>query len=593
MSNPGARPVVYPNGTSAVPQLLIEWEPWSRVFARNLRDALLPRREEALAVTSRPGRFWGDVFVSDQLPKRTLTASSIYHVAFAALLYALPAFLVFFAPRPKLKKAFDHQTITYYDVSEYLPPVNTGSAPARVAKKGKPAYAPQVIISTPANPDNFKQTIVDPVHPVELPVNAKLPNLVIWTEKPAPPVAAAGGHPRLTLPVMPEQVVAPAPDATPRKAEMNLPKLPQAAVVEPPPPDAARRNVAELNIGHLDPTVDSPKVVLPEQRAGGIDSASRVSALMKAATAATVAPPIPSAPGASSSAGSGMQASGKLIALGLEPAAVSGPINAPGGNRRGEFAAGPTGTPGAPGTPDIAGGGNGNGGTGTGTTGGAGRGNGGGIPSGVYVGAGPGPAPGAAVVAAAPMPAPPNNGSPSTGQGSSGAGGTRQMLMAAMSRPKLSDMHRDDSPASSAPSRANSGKIEDTVFGGKKYYQMTLNMPNLTSAGGSWIIRFAELNDNPTKGDLTAPIATVKVDPAYPADLIRDRVEGVVTLYAVIHSDGTVGDVRVLRGADERLDEYAREALARWHFRPATKNGMPVDLEAVVQIPFAAKKIPW
>ncbi len=115
---------------------------------------------------------------------------------------------------------------------------------------------------------------------------------------------------------------------------------------------------------------------------------------------------------------------------------------------------------------------------------------------------------------------------------------------------------------------------------------MTLNMPNLNSAGGSWVIRFAELDPNEAKGDLTAPEAVQKVDPAYPLELMRRNVQGTVTLYAVIRNDGSVSDVRVLRGVDEQLDQYARTALGHWHFRPATKNGAPVNLEAVVMIPF-------
>jgi len=130
----------------------------------------------------------------------------------------------------------------------------------------------------------------------------------------------------------------------------------------------------------------------------------------------------------------------------------------------------------------------------------------------------------------------------------------------------------------------------DEVFGTKKYYSMTLNMPAVTSAGGSCIIRFAELHEQKAGGALTAPIATRKVDPAYPPEAIRDRVEGTVTLYAVIHKDGTVGQVRVLHGVDAQLDHNAEVALAGWQFRPATKDGSAVDLEAVVQIPFVAKR---
>jgi protein TonB len=67
---------------------------------------------------------------------------------------------------------------------------------------------------------------------------------------------------------------------------------------------------------------------------------------------------------------------------------------------------------------------------------------------------------------------------------------------------------------------------------------------------------------------------------------MRHNVHGTVTLYAVIASDGTVSNIRVLRGVDDRLDAYAVSALSRWKFRPAVKNGAAVPLEAVVMIPF-------
>ena len=80
-------------------------------------------------------------------------------------------------------------------------------------------------------------------------------------------------------------------------------------------------------------------------------------------------------------------------------------------------------------------------------------------------------------------------------------------------------------------------------------------------------------------------------EPAYPALLMRAHIEGTVTLYAVIRADGSVGEVRVLRGVDDRLDGYARDALTRCRFRPATKNGSAVALEAVIRIPFEANRI--
>ncbi len=95
-------------------------------------------------------------------------------------------------------------------------------------------------------------------------------------------------------------------------------------------------------------------------------------------------------------------------------------------------------------------------------------------------------------------------------------------------------------PADTAPEDPNES-IEQRVFGRRRYYSLIMNMPNLASATGSWIIRFAELKQSDDKGRLTAPVAMTKVDPAYPPDVLRDHVEGTVTLYAVIRTDGTVG----------------------------------------------------
>ena len=115
-------------------------------------------------------------------------------------------------------------------------------------------------------------------------------------------------------------------------------------------------------------------------------------------------------------------------------------------------------------------------------------------------------------------------------------------------------------------------------------------MPNLNSTTGSWVIKFAELEGGRKDGELLTPVLTEKSDPGYPLELIRANVKGMVTLYAVIHSDGRVGDIRVLNSPDDRLDSYAAQALARWKFQPAVRAGKPVALEAVVVIPFRVQR---
>jgi TonB family protein len=59
-----------------------------------------------------------------------------------------------------------------------------------------------------------------------------------------------------------------------------------------------------------------------------------------------------------------------------------------------------------------------------------------------------------------------------------------------------------------------------------------------------------------------------------------------VRLGAVIRRDGHVDTIQVLRHLDQRLDATATEALGKWIFEPAVRNGVPLDVDAVFEIPF-------
>ena len=162
--------------------------------------------------------------------------------------------------------------------------------------------------------------------------------------------------------------------------------------------------------------------------------------------------------------------------------------------------------------------------------------------------------------------------------------------MAGLSSAGRASGARSNARVASPVSDAQITDLDRKVFGGKRVYGRTLNMPNLNSSTGSWVIKFAELGGERKEGELLEPIAMEKSDPGYPLELIRANVHGMVTLYAVIHSDGKVGDIRVLNSPDERLDSYAAKALAGWKFLPAERSGKPVALEAVVMIPFRVRR---
>ena len=128
----------------------------------------------------------------------------------------------------------------------------------------------------------------------------------------------------------------------------------------------------------------------------------------------------------------------------------------------------------------------------------------------------------------------------------------------------------------------------DPRFAGRTVYTIAIQMPNVTSFSGSWLVWFAERE--PVAGaaapQIRAPVVVRKVDPKYIAAAAAERVEGTVRLFGVIGKDGHVGGIALLRQLDDRLDRSAQEALAKWEFGPALRDGIPVDVDAIFEIPF-------
>ena len=75
--------------------------------------------------------------------------------------------------------------------------------------------------------------------------------------------------------------------------------------------------------------------------------------------------------------------------------------------------------------------------------------------------------------------------------------------------------------------------------------------------------------------------------PPYPAAMLRLQQEGDVTVRVQIGADGRVLDVALVSTADPAFfDAAKRQALARWRFLPATRDGVPVASERVMTIHF-------
>ena len=87
---------------------------------------------------------------------------------------------------------------------------------------------------------------------------------------------------------------------------------------------------------------------------------------------------------------------------------------------------------------------------------------------------------------------------------------------------------------------------------------------------------------------MVPPKLVKQVEPDYPADLKHAGTTGLVVCEAVIGADGSVTDVRILRGAEglPSLDESALAAVRQWIYEPATRDGVPVAVTLIVRIHF-------
>jgi TonB family protein len=93
-------------------------------------------------------------------------------------------------------------------------------------------------------------------------------------------------------------------------------------------------------------------------------------------------------------------------------------------------------------------------------------------------------------------------------------------------------------------------------------------------------------------GVVMPPRVAREVKPAYTADAIRARIEGVVRMEVVVNADGTVGDVRVAKSLDPLLDLEAVKAMKQWMFKPGTRNGEAVPVLVEVEMSFTLRDGP-
>jgi protein TonB len=85
------------------------------------------------------------------------------------------------------------------------------------------------------------------------------------------------------------------------------------------------------------------------------------------------------------------------------------------------------------------------------------------------------------------------------------------------------------------------------------------------------------------------PMPTKTVAPVYPAALKADGITGMVTMSITVDEQGNVKDAAVKKSSRPEFEQPAIDAVSRWKFAPAKKEGKPVAVQVVVPVKFQMK----
>jgi len=86
--------------------------------------------------------------------------------------------------------------------------------------------------------------------------------------------------------------------------------------------------------------------------------------------------------------------------------------------------------------------------------------------------------------------------------------------------------------------------------------------------------------------NISAPKIIYQIEPEFSEEARRAKHQGSVILVVDVDVSGRVSNIRVVKSLGLGLDEKAVEAVSRWRFRPAQKNGKPITVPATIDVNF-------
>ncbi len=76
----------------------------------------------------------------------------------------------------------------------------------------------------------------------------------------------------------------------------------------------------------------------------------------------------------------------------------------------------------------------------------------------------------------------------------------------------------------------------------------------------------------------------------YTAEAASQKIDGVVLLEVTVRTDGSVASPRVVKSLGFGLDEAAIDAVLKWKYEPAQRDGRPVEVQVIVSYGFTYRE---
>jgi outer membrane biosynthesis protein TonB len=149
-------------------------------------------------------------------------------------------------------------------------------------------------------------------------------------------------------------------------------------------------------------------------------------------------------------------------------------------------------------------------------------------------------------------------------------------------------MSRPIGSSLSVPLRPGARRIPaalDLKFRDRPVYTMILPAPKLPQYAGDWVLWFSEVK--PTDGfiQIRAPLPEKQLVPDAPSPYTWGA-EAYIRINLVIDESGHVQSAAVGSIPADMQPQIALEDVRAWQFKPATRNGVAIPVDAVLDIPF-------